>query len=96
MFDFFFLTVSDALAQAQTILLVAEGVDTVATIFINGQLVNTTNNMFVKYTFDVTRFIQVGAASTRVILKNGLQLGVTLFASKIHVLIVVCDILHYV
>ena len=45
--------------SSQSIILVAEGIDTVSTIFINGQQVGTTDNMFVKYTFDVKSFIKV-------------------------------------
>ena len=45
--------------SSQSIIMVAEGIDTVSTIFINGQQVGTTDNMFVKYTFDVKSFIKV-------------------------------------
>ena len=44
---------------SQSIILIAEGIDTVATIFINGQQVGTTDNMFVKYTFDVKSLLKV-------------------------------------
>jgi beta-mannosidase len=40
--------------------LVVEGLDTIAKITLNGHLVGTTNNMFLKYTFDITRIVQQG------------------------------------
>jgi beta-mannosidase len=49
------------MAQSHTIQLVAEGVDTIATIVINGQSVGSTNNMFVKYIFDITDVVHVSS-----------------------------------
>ncbi|KAK7109883.1 beta-mannosidase-like [Littorina saxatilis] len=57
--------VSNDMVQSQSILLVAEGIDTVSTLFINGQQVATTNNMFLKYAFDVKRFVKPGNNSIR-------------------------------
>jgi beta-mannosidase len=47
------------LAQKR-ILLVAEGIDTVATILINGQAIAWVNNMFRKYAWDVTTVVKSG------------------------------------
>ncbi|XP_070174376.1 beta-mannosidase-like [Littorina saxatilis] len=48
------------MAQSQSVLLVAEGIDTVSTVFINGRAVMGTDNMFVKYTLDVKPFVKPG------------------------------------
>ncbi|KAK6181469.1 hypothetical protein SNE40_009313 [Patella caerulea] len=47
----------DVLAE-EKVVLVAEGLDTVSTIYINGQPVGRTDNMFITYTTDVTDIIQ--------------------------------------
>ncbi|KAK7109882.1 beta-mannosidase-like [Littorina saxatilis] len=57
--------VTSDMVQSQSILLVAESIDTVSTLFINGQQVATTNNMFIKYTWDVKSFIKQGTNSIR-------------------------------
>lgn len=47
-------------ASANRVLLVCEGIDTVAEISINGHHVGHTTNMFRKYVFDVKKFINPG------------------------------------
>ncbi|KAL1445768.1 hypothetical protein MTO96_044836, partial [Rhipicephalus appendiculatus] len=42
------------------ILLVAHGVDTVATVYVNDVAVGETDNMFVRYVFDIKQHIKVG------------------------------------
>ena len=39
--------------------LVFHGVDTFATILLNGHEIGETSNMFLKYTFDVTKYLEV-------------------------------------
>jgi len=51
------------LPAGSTVLLVAEGIDTAASIQINGEIVATTNNMFRRYVTDVTAAI-TGAENT--------------------------------
>ncbi|XP_076456122.1 LOW QUALITY PROTEIN: beta-mannosidase-like [Babylonia areolata] len=60
-----YFDLSSALVQSSSIRLVAEGVDTVATLFINDQHVGQTNNMFVRYTWDIKTFVKVGTNSIR-------------------------------
>ncbi|XP_070207159.1 beta-mannosidase-like isoform X2 [Littorina saxatilis] len=55
-----YFQVSSAMAQSQSVLLVAEGIDTVSTVFINGRAVMGTDNMFIKYTLDVKPFVKPG------------------------------------
>ncbi|KAK7092217.1 beta-mannosidase-like [Littorina saxatilis] len=52
--------VSSAMAQSQSVLLVAQGIDTVSTVVINGQHVGSTDNMFVTYTWEVKPYIKPG------------------------------------
>ena len=66
------LSVSNELTQSDAFILVAEGVDTVSTISINGQEVGRTDNMFVKYSFDIRSFVKVKNIS-RVSDKNGVS-----------------------
>ncbi|KAK8786238.1 hypothetical protein V5799_007398 [Amblyomma americanum] len=42
------------------ILLVAHGIDTVATVYVNDVPVGETDNMFVRYVFDIKQYIKVG------------------------------------
>ena len=66
------VSVSNELTQSDAIILVAEGVDTVLTISINGQEVGRTDNMFVKYSFDIRSFVKVKNIS-RVSDQNGVS-----------------------
>ena len=54
-----FLTVSDDFLQHHVVQLVLEGVDTVATVSVNGQAVVNTDNMFRRYVADVKQVLQV-------------------------------------
>ncbi|XP_018022051.1 beta-mannosidase [Hyalella azteca] len=56
--------VSEKLKAEKKIILEFEGVDTVASITANGVLVGETNNMFVKYIFDVTSIVQSSSEVT--------------------------------
>ena len=49
--------VAREMARAKRVQLVAEGIDTVANISMNGVLVGTTDNMFQRYVFDVTELL---------------------------------------
>ncbi len=53
-------TVDAALLKEQRIILVAEGLDTYAEIFINGKLVGATENMFVEHRLDVKKYLKTG------------------------------------
>ena len=49
----------DTFSKASKVALVFHGLDTFATIFINNDLVGTSENMFVKYVFDVKKNLKV-------------------------------------
>ncbi|XP_014672055.1 PREDICTED: beta-mannosidase-like [Priapulus caudatus] len=52
--------VSDAIMQKDTVQLVCDGLDTVSDITINGKFVGTSENMFVRYVFNVKPMMTVG------------------------------------
>ena len=49
--------------------LVFEGVDTLADVFLNGEKIGETANMFIAHRFDVTRRIRAGANTVQVLLR---------------------------
>ncbi|XP_059150316.1 beta-mannosidase-like [Physella acuta] len=53
-------TVSNDVATSNRKLLVSEGLDTIATVFVNNKLVGQSDNMFVKSVFDLTNVLQSG------------------------------------
>lgn len=53
------IKVSAVEATKQAVRLVCEGLDTIATIYVNNVLVGKSNNQFVGYVFDVTGIVQV-------------------------------------
>ncbi|KAF2359739.1 Glycoside hydrolase superfamily [Trinorchestia longiramus] len=62
--------VSDALRAEKKIALEFEGIDTISSVLANGELVGQTNNMFVKYFFDITNIVK---ESSEVMLEIELQ-----------------------
>ncbi|KAK9309394.1 hypothetical protein QLX08_000885 [Tetragonisca angustula] len=50
--------VNDTLLNAPKVVLIFHGVDTFATILLNGHEVGETSNMFLRYTFDVTKYLE--------------------------------------
>jgi beta-mannosidase len=63
-------TVSQELLARQRILLVCLGLDTLATIRINSQLVGQTDNMFRTWEFDVKKFLHAGENTIEVTLAS--------------------------
>ncbi|KAL5010698.1 hypothetical protein ScPMuIL_013003 [Solemya velum] len=53
-------TVIPKLMAMKTIVLVCEGLDTVGKVFVNGKVVGKSDNMFVRYTFDVKDLLKIG------------------------------------
>ncbi|GAB1609427.1 beta-mannosidase-like [Argonauta hians] len=58
--------VSNSTLQSKKIILVCEGIDTVAQVYINGQHVTKTSNMFVRYVIDVKKYVSAGTNSITV------------------------------
>ncbi|CAH1775715.1 unnamed protein product [Owenia fusiformis] len=58
--------ISDAINKQPNIELLCGGLDTIATIMINGQVVGTANNQFRRYVFDIKKYVKVGTNSISV------------------------------
>ncbi|CAG0919271.1 unnamed protein product [Notodromas monacha] len=52
--------------QKENVALVFEGLDTIATVFVNDQQVGSSDNMFVRHVFRIKPMLQVGANTLRV------------------------------
>lgn len=44
--------------------IIFDGIDTISEIYINNKLIGTTNNMFVKYTFSIEKYLNVSKSLT--------------------------------
>ncbi len=51
---------TDEMLQAQNVELVCDGLDTLATVFVNGQKIASTENMFIGYRWPVKKHLQTG------------------------------------
>ena len=56
-------TVSAEFLQHKVVQLVMEGLDTVATVSVNGRIILTTDNMFRRYIVDVKDVMKVGVVT---------------------------------
>jgi hypothetical protein len=56
-----FILASSSLLSKSKVLLVCEGLDTIAEIFVNDVSVGKSQNMFVRYIYDIKDALQVGA-----------------------------------
>ena len=65
--------VSDDLFQSDRLELVCEGLDTLATIHINGHFIADTDNMHRTYVFNVKPFIQLGTNEISIVFHNTLD-----------------------
>ena len=59
----FSLSVSSELLTNHAVMLVCEGLDTVATVKVNGQTVGTSNNMFIRYVYDIKSALVVSRSN---------------------------------
>lgn len=66
-------TATDALLREEVQELVAEGVDTVARVFLNGREVGRTDNMFTGYRWDIAAMLRKGKNELRVIFTSALK-----------------------
>ena len=55
----------------KSVLLVCDGLDTVSRITVNDEVVGTSANMFVKYTYDIKPVVRVSYISELFIFMNG-------------------------
>jgi beta-mannosidase len=52
---------------------VAHGIDTASNIYINDKLIGTTDNMFVRYKFDVKKTLKIGGNKIRVAIESAVN-----------------------
>ncbi|XP_076384002.1 beta-mannosidase [Megalopta genalis] len=52
--------VNETLLRASKVILIFHGLDTFSTISINAQEIGKTSNMFLRYTYDVTKYLKMG------------------------------------
>jgi beta-mannosidase len=65
--------IEDSQRKSDKLLLVCEGLDTLAEVYVNEVLIAKTNNMHRRYEFDIKAVVQVGENSIRVIFKSPLE-----------------------
>jgi beta-mannosidase len=67
--------VDDSLLSKNGVYLVAKGIDTVSSVYINinDKLIGTTNNMFVRYKFDVKQVLKTGQNKIRIAFESAVN-----------------------
>ncbi|KAK4884761.1 hypothetical protein RN001_001032 [Aquatica leii] len=92
----FFLE-NDVLIKKEKIKLVFEGIDTFSTIFLNDQELGVTENMFVRYIFDVQSYLKRGYNRLEVRLKSPVNEAKKLFdeQSKNYSIVPLCVPVEY-
>ncbi|MCU0792611.1 MAG: glycoside hydrolase family 2 protein [Opitutaceae bacterium] len=66
-------TAPPSLLAEEVVELCADGLDTVATVFLNGKKIAATENMFVAWRWDVRRHLRVGKNELRVLFRSALD-----------------------
>ena len=59
-----------SLLSKPTVNLVAEGIDTVSTVYINDKIVGTTNNQFIQYMFNLKSVLKEGKNTIKIAFKS--------------------------
>ncbi|XP_076092568.1 beta-mannosidase-like isoform X1 [Mytilus galloprovincialis] len=62
--------VTSSIFSSQSLVLVCEGLDTVSHVFINGVTVGTSDNMFVRYVFDIKKAARVGTNNLTIVFSS--------------------------
>lgn len=62
-------TIDHQIARSQSVRLVLHGVDTVSTIILNGHEIGTTDNMFVRYRFDIKPYLKLAGVQNILVVK---------------------------
>jgi beta-mannosidase len=68
-------TVDASLLSKESVHLVAKGIDTVSSVYINDKLIGTTDNMFVRYKFDIKQFLKTGQNKIAVTFESAVHYG---------------------
>lgn len=62
-------TIDHQIARSQSVKLVLHGVDTVASVVVNGQEIGTTDNMFVRYKFDIKPYLKLAGLPNSLVIR---------------------------
>lgn len=62
-------TIDHQIARSQSVKLVLHGVDTIASVIVNGQEIGTTDNMFVRYKFDIKPHLKLAGLPNSLVIK---------------------------
>jgi beta-mannosidase len=65
--------VDESLLNKNGVYLVAKGIDTVSSVYINDKLIGTTDNMFVRYKFDVKPVLKTGENKIRIAFESAVN-----------------------
>lgn len=68
--------VPDSFLLADSVFLNCDCLDTIAEVFINGQKAGASDNMFVRYRFDVKKFLKVGTNEIRIVFHSAEQAAI--------------------
>ncbi|CAK9253539.1 unnamed protein product, partial [Sphagnum jensenii] len=67
--------VDASLLSKESVHLVAKGIDTVSNVYVNDKLIGTTDNMFVRYKFDVKNVLKTGENTIRIAFESAVNYG---------------------
>ncbi len=67
--------VDDSLLSKNGVYLVAKGIDTISSVYINDKLIGKTNNMFVRYKFDIKQVLKTGQNKIRIAFESAVNYG---------------------
>ena len=59
-------SVEDSLLEKRAVFLVCHGLDTSATLYLNQRLIGSTNNMFIRYKYDIKPYLRRGQNEIRI------------------------------
>uniref|UniRef100_K1QL24 beta-mannosidase n=1 Tax=Magallana gigas TaxID=29159 RepID=K1QL24_MAGGI len=87
--------VSSEMMSMVNIKLLCEGLDTFATVTINGHLVAETNNMFVRYVMDIKPYLKLGENSISVSFKSAVKQAANLASNHSYLIPPACPFPQY-
>lgn len=70
-----YFEVDDTILKAPKVALVFHGLDTFANVFVNDDVVGTSENMFLKYVFNVKNFLKKGSNKLEVLFASSLKIA---------------------
>ncbi len=65
----------ESLLNKNGVYLVAKGIDTVSSVYINDKLIGTTDNMFIRYKFDIKQILKTGQNKIRIAFESAVNYG---------------------